>query len=109
VSYAFLFIKSSFFHVNPFKNSLWLYSFFVNTAPMLPNVSGWRRFFAPDMRNRAAVSRAQKNVSEQNATKGVRAPSARPAGVLRTPQAALLAAGALTVCYMPFCFSTNYR
>ncbi|WP_461252695.1 hypothetical protein [Treponema sp. R8-4-B8] len=37
-------------------------------------------FFAPDKENREAVLRAQKNVAEQNPTKGV-----SPTGALRSP------------------------
>jgi len=44
-----------------------------------------RRFFAPDKEKCEAFLRAQKNVVEQNTTKGVPAPSACPTGVLRNP------------------------
>jgi hypothetical protein len=40
-----------------------------------------------------------QNVAEQNSTKGVPAPSARPTAVLRCPEAVLATAGAHTVCY----------
>jgi hypothetical protein len=45
-----------------------------------------------------SILRAQKNVVEQNSTKGVPAPSARPTAVLRSPRARI-APAALTVCY----------
>jgi hypothetical protein len=43
-------------------------------------VKGKRRFFAPDKEKCEAFLRAQKNVLEQNTTKG-----ASPNGVLRKP------------------------
>jgi hypothetical protein len=39
----------------------------------------------PDKEKRVAFLRAQKNVAEQNVTKGVPALSARPTGILRSP------------------------
>ena len=52
---------------------------------MAHNVLGIRRFFVPDEEKCEAFLRAQKNVAEQNPTKGVPAPSARPTGVLCSP------------------------
>jgi hypothetical protein len=49
-------------------------------------IIGWRRFFVPELRNRAAVSRAQKNVGEQNTTKGVRAPKRTPGWYFANPE-----------------------
>jgi len=44
-----------------------------------------RHFFAPDKEKCEAFLRTQKNVVEQNTTKGVPALSARPTGGLRSP------------------------
>ena len=52
---------------------------------MAYNVLGIRRFFVPDKEKCEAFLRAQKNVAEQNTTKGVPALSARPTGVLCSP------------------------
>ena len=41
-------------------------------------------FLCP-IRKMRSILRAQKNVAEKNTTKGVPAPSARPAGVFRSP------------------------
>ena len=53
---------------------------------MSHNVQGIRRFFVPDEEKYEVFLRAQKNVAEQNPTKGVPALSARPAGVFRSPK-----------------------
>jgi len=45
----------------------------------------------PDEEKYEIFLRAQKNVVEQNTTKGVPAPSARPTGVLRNPSRPLAA------------------
>ena len=52
---------------------------------MSDNVLGIRRFFVPDEEKCVAFLRAQKNVAEQNPTKGVPALSARPTGGLCSP------------------------
>ena len=52
---------------------------------MAHNVLGIRRFFVPDKEKCEAFLRAQKNVAEQNPTKGVPALSASPTGVLCSP------------------------
>jgi hypothetical protein len=53
---------------------------------MAYNHLGWRRFFAPELRNCEAVSRAQKNVGEQNTTKGVPAPKRTPGWCFANPE-----------------------
>jgi hypothetical protein len=60
-------------------------------------IKGWRRFFVPELRNCAAVSRAQKNVGEQNTTKGVLAPKRTPGWWFANPEPPS-GGEALTVC-----------
>jgi hypothetical protein len=63
----------------------------------------------PDKEKYEVFLRAQKTVAEQNTTKGVPAPSARPTGVLRNPNRAVSSYRLLSAGLAVYIFIYHYN